>query len=69
MPFLSDVPVEQAVPAAGHVMYGAYDLVLPIQEVVIKTVRFDFGFIFVGRGVFYLFRKSFPKPGRNKVRI
>nr|DAV97285.1 MAG TPA: hypothetical protein [Caudoviricetes sp.] len=36
---------------------------------VIKTVRFDFGFIFVGRGVFYLFRKSFPKPGRNKVRI
>ena len=50
-------------------LFGAYDLVLPIQEVVIKTVRFDFGFIFVGRGVFYLFRKSFPKPGRNKVRI
>lgn len=56
-------------PSADVALFGAYDLVLPIQEVVIKTVRFDFGFIFVGRGVFYLFRKSFPKPGRNKVRI
>ena len=50
-------------------LLGFDHLVLPFQKVVIKTVRFDFGFVFVDRGVFYLFRKSFPKPGRNKVRI
>ena len=33
---------------------GLTILVLPFQKVVIKTVRFDFGFVFVDQGVFYL---------------
>mgnify|MGYP007002744230 CR=1 FL=1 len=45
-------------------LFGAYDLVLPIQEVVIKTVRFDFGFIFVGR-VFLPFQKVVPETGEK----
>ena len=46
-------------------LLGFDHLVLPFQKVVIKTVRFDFGFVFVDRGVFLPFQKVVPETGEK----